>query len=86
LVDDQEIAHGNIKRTCPIGYPIDETFDIGWDKGTPVSEDYGPIAQFTGRILRVDFDLAPDASAEAHDAHDAHAHVAGKFAHAMLRQ
>ncbi len=44
---------------------MDETFDVGWDKGMPVSEDYGPNARFTGRVVRVDFDLKPDFHPEA---------------------
>ena len=44
-----QIGEEKIPRTCSLGYSMDETFDVGWDKGTPVSEDYGPIARFTGR-------------------------------------
>jgi hypothetical protein len=83
FADDQLVAEGEIKRTCPIAYTLDETFDIGWDKGTPVSEKYGPIAKFTGKIDRVDFDLHPDFSEEASDPVK---QAERKFAHAMLRQ
>ena len=55
-VDGAQVAEGEIPRTCAVGYSMDETFDIGWDKGSPVSEDYGPIAAFTGTIVKVDFD------------------------------
>ena len=41
-VDGTQVAEGEIPRTCSVGYSMDETFDIGWDKGSPVSEDYGP--------------------------------------------
>jgi arylsulfatase A-like enzyme len=58
-------------------------FDIGWDNGSPVSEDYGPNAHFTGRILRVDFDLKPDFHPEHHEHEQRHE---ANFAHAMIRQ
>ena len=83
FVDDSKVAEGQIPRTCPVGYTLDETFDIGWDKGTPVSEEYGPIAKFTGAIVRVDFDLHPD----FHPDHaDPDTHQQANFTHAMLRQ
>ena len=68
FLGDTKIAEGEIKRTCTVGYSMDGTFDIGWDKGSPVSEDYGPNARFTGKVIRVDFDLKPDFHAD-HDDH-----------------
>lgn len=74
---------GQIPRTCPVGYTLDETFDIGWDKGTPVSEDYGPIAKFTAAIVRVEFDPQSD----FHPDHaDPETHQQANVTHAMLRQ
>ena len=64
-----------------VGYSMDETFDIGWDKGSPVSEDYGPIAQFTGTIISVDFDSQPD----LHPDHDDH-HAEPRSPTRLLRQ
>ena len=80
-MDGAKVAEGAIPRTCTVGYSIDETFDIGWDKGSPVSEDYGPVARFTGRIIKVDFDAQPD----LHPDHDDH-HAEAKLTHAMIRQ
>lgn len=83
FLDGQPMVEGEIKRTCPALYTLDETFDVGWDKGTPVSEEYGPNAKFTGRVIKVDFDLHPDLHPEAAGGDkQAEAH----FAHAMLRQ
>jgi arylsulfatase len=83
FVGDTRVAEGEIPRTCTVGYTMDETFDVGWDKGTPVSEDYGPNAKFSGRVVRVDFDLKPD----FHPAHlDPETHAEARFAHAMIRQ
>lgn len=77
------MAESEIERTCTVGYSMDETFDIGWDKGAPVSEDYGPNSRFTGTIVRVDFDVEPDFHPDLAE-HDEH--VEGKFAHALMRQ
>ena len=59
-VADALAAEGSILRTCTVGYSMDETFDIGWDKGAPVTPDYEPIASFTGTIIKVDFEVKPD--------------------------
>jgi hypothetical protein len=83
FLGDTKIAEGEIRRTCTVGYSMDETFDVGWDKGSPVSEDYGPNARFTGRIIRVDFDLKPDFHPDHDDHEDRHE---ANFAHAMIRQ
>jgi len=37
----------------PIRFSFDETFDIGEDTGTPVSEDYDVPFRFSGKIERV---------------------------------
>jgi arylsulfatase A-like enzyme len=40
FVDGNQVAHGQIARTVPIRFSLDETFDVGEDTGTPVVEDY----------------------------------------------
>ncbi len=50
---------------------------------SPVSEDYGPNAQFSGHIIRVDFDLKPDFHPDHDDHEDRHQ---ANFAHATIRQ
>jgi arylsulfatase A-like enzyme len=40
FVDGKQVAQGQIPRTIPIRFSLDETFDIGEDTGTPVIEDY----------------------------------------------
>jgi arylsulfatase A-like enzyme len=83
FVGDAKIAEGEIARTCTVGYSVDETFDIGWDKGARVTDEYDTNARFTGTIIRVDFDQKPDFHPD-HDSHgprhDAHT------AQAMIRQ
>jgi arylsulfatase A-like enzyme len=40
FVDGKQVAQGQIARTVPIRFSLDETFDVGEDTGTPVVEDY----------------------------------------------
>jgi arylsulfatase len=80
FVDGEKAAEGEIARTCTVGYSMDETFDIGWDKGTAVTPEYPPNTKFTGKIVKVEFDVHPDFHA------DTDSHAAAKYAHAMLRQ
>ena len=83
FVGDQQVAEGEIRRTCTVGYSMDETFDIGWDKGARVTDEYETNARFTGRIIRVDFDLKPDFHPDHHHHEDRHE---AQTAHAMIRQ
>jgi hypothetical protein len=83
FVDGTKVAEAELKKTCGVGYSMDETFDIGWDKGTPVSEEYGPIAKFTGAVIKVTFDSKPDFHP---DLNDPKKQSEVHFAHAMLRQ
>ena len=53
-VDGAEIARTRIDRTVPYIYSVDETLDVGEDRGTPILEDYAdrmPFA-YTGRSPR----------------------------------
>jgi len=52
-VDEKQVAQGRIGATLPIRFSLDETFDIGEDTGTPVSEDYDVPFKFTGKIEKV---------------------------------
>jgi len=60
FVDGNKVAEGEIKKTSAFDYSLDETFDVGCDKGSPVTPEYRPLASFTGKIIRVDMDLSPD--------------------------
>jgi hypothetical protein len=47
-------------RTIPFVLPIDETFDIGADTGTPVDDhDYQVPFAFTGKIDKLTIALEP---------------------------
>ncbi len=66
-VDGKQVAQGRIGATMPVRFSFDETFDIGEDTGTPVSEDYEVPFKFTGQIEKVVVSLKPAdrATAEA---------------------
>jgi hypothetical protein len=62
LVDGKPVAQGQIPRTIPARFSLDETFDVGEDTGTPVTEDYAakmPFA-FTGTLKKFVVVLEPD--------------------------
>jgi len=52
-VDGKKVAEGRIKATVPGRFSFDETFDVGEDTGTPVSEDYDVPFKFTGILEKV---------------------------------
>jgi arylsulfatase len=52
-VDGKQVAQGRIDNTIPGRFSFDETFDVGEDTGTPVSEDYDVPFKFTGQIEKV---------------------------------
>jgi hypothetical protein len=52
-VDGKEVAKGRIGSTTPVRFSLDETFDIGEDTSTPVSEDSDVPFKFTGQIEKV---------------------------------
>ena len=52
-VDGKQVAEGRINATIPGRFSFDETFDVGEDTGTPVSEDYDVPFKFTGQIDKV---------------------------------
>jgi arylsulfatase len=79
-VDGVKAAEGRIPRTMAFGYSLDETFDIGCDKGAPVTDDYEALARFTGTIEEVAVDLDPELAFEAER------HTAAKVTHAMVQQ
>jgi hypothetical protein len=53
FIDGSQIAEGRIGATMPYRFSGDETFDVGEDTGTPVSEDYDVPFKFTGTIEKV---------------------------------
>jgi len=59
-VDGQVVATHTMERTIPLILPIDETFDIGADTGTPVDDrDYQVPFAFTGKINKLTIRVEP---------------------------
>ena len=59
LLDGEEVGRGRIEATVAGRFGID-TFGVGGDSGSPVSNAYDPPFAFTGgKIDRVDIKLAP---------------------------
>lgn len=56
-IDNQKVAHGEILKTTPLCYSLDEGQDIGIDRGTGVDYNYEPPFEFNGTILHLSVDL-----------------------------
>jgi arylsulfatase A-like enzyme len=80
LVDGREVAAAPIARTSAFGYSLDETFDVGCDKGAPVTNEYPALAAFTGKLIKVDLELGPISVV------DTQRHTERQIASAMRRE
>jgi len=59
-VDGAWVGSGRIAATTAYYFSFDETFNVGVDRGTPVTDDYPPVHNaFTGTIRGVRIDLGP---------------------------
>lgn len=56
FVDEKQVASGRLARTVPLYYSIDETFDVGTDRGSPVGP-YPVDYDFTGVLDSVTIQL-----------------------------
>jgi arylsulfatase len=52
FVNDKNVGEGRIEKTVLGRYSADETFDVGLDTGSPVSNDYESPDPFTGTIKK----------------------------------
>jgi arylsulfatase len=52
-VNGKEVARGRIERTITLRAGLGETFDVGYDTGAPVIEDYSGDGRFNGDIAKV---------------------------------
>jgi arylsulfatase len=65
-VDGKEVSTQTLEHTIPILLPIDETFDIGSDTGTPINDrDYQVPFKFTGNIDKLTIALDPPVLTDA---------------------
>ena len=58
-VDGRNVGEGRVERTVGYRLSLDETFDIGEDTGTPVSEDYQVPFRFSDQLEQVTVTLKP---------------------------
>jgi hypothetical protein len=58
-INGKNVAEGAIDKTIPGGFSLSETFDVGVDNGTPVSNNYKSKEHFpfTGQIDKVTINL-----------------------------
>ena len=57
--DGVQVGEGRVEATQPFIFSADETTDVGYDAGTPVSADT-PTGRFTGTVNWVKLDLGDD--------------------------
>jgi hypothetical protein len=61
------VGEGRVEATQPMIFSGDETTDLGGDRATSVSDDYGPKdSAFSGRVRWVQIDLGADAADADH--------------------
>ena len=59
-INDKKVGEGRIDKTVPFVFAADETFDVGGDLGTPVTDDMPEDLLFQGVIHWVRVDLEED--------------------------
>ena len=55
--NNRKIGSGRVEKTLPNRLSLDETFDVGFDTGTPVTEAYETPFDFTGNLEQVTINL-----------------------------
>jgi arylsulfatase len=61
FIDGEQVGEGPIAATVPMLYSGDETCDVGFDSGTPVSDDYTTEdGNFNGTVKWVQLDAGDD--------------------------
>jgi arylsulfatase len=61
LVNGKEVGSGRVDKTEFARFSADETFDVGCDTGSPVSDDYKSPFRFTGKMKKVEITLEDEA-------------------------
>jgi arylsulfatase A-like enzyme len=59
FVNDKKMGEGRIDKTVVGKFSPDETFDVGMDTGSPVSESYKSPNPYTGKLRKVEVHLEP---------------------------
>ena len=66
-IDGEKTGEGRIDRSTPMIFSLDDKTDVGSDRCTPVSDDYGSAESvFNGRIDWIQIDLGEDAKDADH--------------------
>jgi arylsulfatase len=58
--DGKKVGDGRVEETHAMIFSADETADVGYDAGTPVSPDYAETPKFNGKIGWVQLDIGDD--------------------------
>ena len=64
FINDKEVGEGRVQKTVVGKFSPDETFDVGMDTGSPVSESYTSPNPYTGTLRKVEVHLEPMHHAE----------------------
>lgn len=64
-INDKKVGETKFPRTVRYIYSLDETFDIGIDTGTAVTDEYKANTKFTGIIEKVVVDLSGERHIDA---------------------
>jgi arylsulfatase len=64
FINDKKVGEGRVEKTVLGRFSADETFDIGMDTGSPVSDDYNSPNPYTGTLRKVQIKLEPTNHAE----------------------
>ena len=59
FVDGNKIGEGRVDKTQPYVFSADETMDVGYESGSPVTDDYPADNRFTGKINWVEASIGP---------------------------
>src|SRR6266403_2707164 len=60
FINDKKVGEARIEKTCPSRFGA-ESFDVGMDNGSPVSENYQPPFAYAGTIKTVKINIQPSA-------------------------
>ncbi len=60
FINDKKVGEGRVEKTVLGRFSADETFDIGLDTGSPVSEEYTSPNPYTGKLRKVEIHLEPE--------------------------
>jgi arylsulfatase len=61
FIDGKPVGQGRVEQTEPLVFSADETCDVGFDAGSPVTYDYPKTTtKFSGEVKWVEIDLGKD--------------------------